>query len=217
MNCIKAIAVSMLLACSQAAIAASSYTLAHASGQSPVGSYIEMKADFIAVPILLSSSEKDPEIRLRELNESKEMLAAEIKKNSNMDLLFASVALSASETSSYGSRYDSNIQLYITRKLTKDTDVYKSVAEISDMTDRMNFRGDVVYNLGQGVLGIINPEQFRPALIQKIAQEIKTVKKEVGVKSKVIIKGLQGNINAVERNDDTVQLFINYRLEFDEI
>jgi hypothetical protein len=188
---------------------------------------IRQQADFVAVPITISSEQKDPAMRFEEIRQARDTILQKAKENPRLRVQSEPVSVSArpvgrmsffSSVSSVAVQPASvfDAQVYVLVPLQKSQgDVYAAAAEADRFVTDLQVRGKAKLALGLVQLAVDNPEQHRPKLLQSIAQDIKTLKEMLGGKAKVTIEGLQAPVVVRQVDDSNVEIFIPYGISIE--
>ena len=198
----------------------SAIVIAYGTGNMPVNSSIDMNAEYVAMPVSLSSEAKYPSERAKLISKLQLSISSAASKALNIDFQQGVISLSPREKStfslskSYGRSAGSTF--YILSKLGDRKDVYAATQDIYSFIGRIKKPDDTSLNLGSTSLAISSPNQYRNQLLEKIKVEINATKETLGSNYRVMISGLENPVVVRQKNDKQVTLFIDYRVQFSE-
>ena len=176
------------------------------------------KADFVSMPISVSSKQKSPNDRFSEIKRVQYIIMEAAKNNPNIIVHKGPISLSPkplSKMSSFSSsRYDrgSDAKFYVLAKLDESTDVYKASSIIRRFIDSISVPEKSSVSLGQIQLAVQNPESYREELLKKISTDITFVKSTIEADGSISISGLENPVLVRQVDDQMVEMFINYSM-----
>ncbi|MGD9364560.1 MAG: hypothetical protein PVH87_02610 [Desulfobacteraceae bacterium] len=173
------------------------------------------QADYLSVPLTLSSKQKDPNIRFSEMSDAQNRILREIDKRQDIIIKKGPISLSPRPTSkfaSYSYGRPSEAQFNILVGLKDCDDAYSCAGRIRKIIDTIEMPGKSHASLGQVQLAVENPEKYRKDILKKIAQDIEFLKAIMGTKDKASVTGLERPVLVRQVDDKYVELFINYNL-----
>lgn len=198
----------------------SAIVIAYGAGNVPVNSSIDIDAEYVAMPVSLSSDAKYPAERAKLISKLQSAVMSAASSNPNIDFQQGVISLSPQEKSSfsisksYGS--SSGSSFYILAKLATEKDIYTVTQDIYSFLGRIQKPDDTSINLGNTSLAISSPNQYRTQLLDKIKKEIESTKLALGPNYKVTISGLENPVIVRQKNDKQVTVFVNYWIELSE-
>jgi hypothetical protein len=176
------------------------------------------QADYLSMPLTISSKQKDPNIRFSEMSQAQKLILHAVDKKSDIIIHKGPITLSPkplsklSPFSSYSYDRPSQAQFHILAKLKDSDDVYECAGRIRKFIDSIEMPGKSYSSLGQIQLAVENPAQYRKDILNKIAKDIDFLKSTMGTKDKASISGLERPVLVRQVNDKNIELFINYSL-----
>ncbi len=176
---------------------------------------LSKRADYLSMPLNISSKEKDPNTRFAEIRQAQDLFFDRAKKTPDIIIHKGPITLSPkplSKLSSYSYGRSSEAQFHILAKFKENEDVYDCESSIRKIITSIKMPGRSNLSPGQIQLTVMNPEQYRKELLEKISQDVAFVKSTIGAEGKAIIKGLDRPVLVRQIDDKNVELFINYEL-----
>jgi hypothetical protein len=172
------------------------------------------KADYLSVPLTVSSKQKDPSDRFSEIRKAQDLIVSQALKHPDLFVHKGTISLSPRPRSklSYSSGGSSKARFHLLTKLKQEEDVYESAIRVRQFIATIEMPGKSTHALGQLQLAVDNPEQYRKELMEKISQDVAFVKTAIRAKGKAFIKGLERPVLVRQLDDRNVELFINYEL-----
>lgn len=198
-------------------------TLAIAEARS-VAVAIRQQADFVAVPITISSDQKDTAMRFEDIRQAKETIAQMAQATPGLRVHSGPVTLSATPPGRRSALSSVSIeagvlaqaQIYLLVPLSKHPgDVYACAVDAERFLAGIQVRGRAQVVAGQIQLAVDNPEQYRPRLLKAVADDIKSVKAALGAKATVTVDGLHAPVVVRQIDDSSVEMFIPYRVSIE--
>lgn len=187
-------------------------------GQRPVAATVVRKADFVACPVSMSSSKKEPEERFADIQAAAQMIVKAASTNPQIEIHTGPVSLSGETQSSFFlSKLSSGYDSYTTARLhilvpvgDSKPDIYAGGLAIKQFLDGLNFPDKIKCNLGQIQLAVDNPEQHRHEILKSISEGIKEARTLLEPNGAIHVTGLASPVMARQADDENVELFINY-------
>ena len=183
-----------------------------------VATVLVMPADFVSVPINVTSDQKNTALAYDESRQAVEMIREKVKENGKFRASTGVISLSEHK-SSFGissgawSQPAARAQIYLLVPLTKDRDdIFAAGVEAARFIETLRLPGKAKFELGKLQLAVENPEQHRSKLLEMIAQEIKKTREALGTQGSVKIEGLESPVLVRQADDRQVELFLNYSL-----
>ena len=127
---------------------------------------------------------------------------------------FGIVSLSAQETSKSFSSYasgSSSAQLYVLGALKPEATVFTLTKRIHQAVASTPLSDGTRFVLGNTMLGMDDPEKFRPQLLGLISKSAIEARKLLGANGPAEIDGLENSVAVTQFNESEVVVFINYR------
>jgi len=182
--------------------------------QSAIG--LTRKADFFVKPLYVSSDSRDPDQRQAELLA---MLRATIERAGAAgvtlvagDYTLIPVTLDNMSNLSIGSgnRPDtSRVQVYARMPVGGDLDRVRDADQrISNLIKSVPVTGRSYIETGSTVLGLSNPDQYRLAVVQAVADESKRYAAQFGSDYGIEIRGLDSELYWQQASETDVFLYI---------
>jgi len=183
----------------------------------PVSVSLVKQADFVAVPVTITSEQKEPLQRFDDIRTAKNLIRGKANENKKIVIKDGPLSLSARPTSkmnflaSYSSyEAPSTASINIMLPLAPQSpDVFSAAREITRFVNAIKFGEKTQCNLGQIQLAVADPEQYRPALLQLIAQDVRKTREQMGVKGNLTVEGLQSPVIVRQLDETRVELLMN--------
>jgi len=176
---------------------------------------LQLRADYVAVPLTLQGDAKDPLKRIDQIEQSLRAISEGVKPHADLAVRFGVVSLSPRESSKSFSSYESyggaSAQLYVLGALRPDTTVFALTKRIHRAVAGVPLADGAKVVFGTTTLGMDDPERFRPQLLGLIAKAAAEARKSLGATGPIDIDGLESPVAVMQLNDSDVVLFINYR------
>ncbi len=182
---------------------------------------IRQEADHVVLPVILTSTQKNPDKRVDDLNQALEDVRKKVKDASTIRLLEAQLDLSAGAATGlpdmrFSEKESATLTIHIVVSPRFRGDNFLARAEeLSDFADKL-ILGAVDVAIGKVQLGVKNPENYRTELLEKIMGEMSRLRKMAGPETILHISGLEGPVEARQIDQENVELFINYRLTLEQ-
>lgn len=186
-----------------------------------VSTVLRQQADYVAMPISISSDQRDPIQRFAEIRDVKRLIQKKAEGNSDIVIHPGAISLTAQTLSkvSYLSSYtggSSEADLHILVPFKgKDRDVFSCASMIRTFLNDITMPGKANIQLGSIQLASDNPEQYRPGLLQMISEDVARTKERLKADGTIQVSGLEGPVLVRQTDDENVELFINYRLSME--
>lgn len=199
----------------------SAIVIAYGTGNTPVNSTIDVDAEYVAMPVTLSSDAKYPSERAKLISKLQSSISSAAVTNANIEFQQGAISLSPSEKSSFSisKSYgrNSGSSFYILAKLDSSMGVYVATQEIYSFIGRIKKPEGTSLRLGNTTLAISSPNKYRNQLLTLVKEEITNTKAALGEGYKVSISGLENPVIVRQKNAKQVTLFIDYRVELSEV
>ena len=183
---------------------------------------LQQSADYISIPITLSSDQGNPEKRFEEIRNAINLIETEAEKNPNIYIHSGPVSLSAKQHSKLKSLYlssggyyrpESIATLYIFAPLSAEgKDVFDSASQISHFINCIKFPDKTECKMGKIMLAVKEPEQYRDKLLLLILEDVKRIKNIFKTQGEMTIKGLDSPVYVRQIDRQQVELFLNYTI-----
>ena len=183
-----------------------------------VSTVLRRQADYVAMPVSISSDQRDPIQRFAEIRDAKRLIQKKAEGNPDIVIHSGPVTLSAKPISklSYISSYSggsSEADLHILVPFKgKNRDVFSCASMIRTFLNDITMPGKANIQLGSIQLAADNPEQYRTVLLQMISEDVAQTKEKMNTDGKVQVSGLESPVLVRQSDDENVDLFINYQL-----
>lgn len=189
------------------------FVIAFTGAKSTATSLIK-KADYLSVPLTISSKQKDPSKRFSEIRKAQDLIVSQALNHPDLLVHKGAITLSPRPTSklSYSSGGSSKARFHLLTKMKKDEDVYESAIRVRQFIAAIELPGKSTHAIGQLQLAVDNPERYRKELLEKISKDVAFIKSSIGTKGKAFIKGLERPVLVRQVDDRNVELFIHYEL-----
>ena len=184
---------------------------------------IRKRADFLLQSVELTNDTRDAKARENELYQTLRGLVTAAAKTPGLSLAWQNGFLMPITERDYqiplqpdDDRDDaSRVVLYIKYALTPQSDVPRAVKTLADFVGNAKMAGrSSIEPLGDVALSIVNPERYRPEVVQAIAASVKDLQQAFGPACKVRV-GLGDFSNRLQwqRSDvSELTLYLPYRL-----
>jgi len=199
-------------------VAAGAPSLVIAVGYSPNAPSVKMqlRADYVAVPITIQNDAKDPLKRFDQIENALRAISDRVKQHVDLAVRFGVVSLSPREpakaySSSYESSGGSAAQLYVLGPLKADATVFTMAKRIHQVVTTVPVADGTKVLLGNTTLGMDDPERFRSQLLGLISKSAAEARKLLSASGPIEIEGLENPVAVMQVNESEVVLFINYR------
>lgn len=216
----KYLAFVLLLVASHSDAGSESFVMAVSTGHIPAAVVLEVEADYVAVPIFITSSEKDPLRNIENVQRLSDKLREAVRQSPNVKLRQGTVSLSITqgEESSFSSSYRSpnaasNKSLFLAAPLTKSRDVFQAARELIVIGQSVAKSDQARVTYGATSLGLESPERFRLRLLALIQNDVEQVRTSLGNPKAFEVSGLESPVVVMQRDDRNVVVYIPYRLK----
>jgi hypothetical protein len=187
----------------------------------PVAVFLREQADYVAMPVTISSDRRDPVQRLSEMAAAKRLIQKKAEENPDIIVNTGQVRLSREPTPRTGTRMGASEPVHTVRLNIlvpfkgKGRDAFACATMIYKFLGDIAMPGKARIRTGEIRLAVDNPEQYRPVLLKMIADAYAKTKESVKAKAKgeSEIRGLVGPVLVRQADDDNVDLFIDFQLQ----
>jgi hypothetical protein len=179
---------------------------------------MQVRADYVAVPVHVQSEAKDPLKRADEIEKALRALADGIRQSADVKIKTGMVSLAPRERakfsgfSSYEAPSESSAQLYIMAALKQETTVFAATKRIYQIVNAVHFADGTKVTLGNTALGMDDPEKYRPQLLGLISKSASETRKLMNATGPLQVEGIENPVSVMELNESDVILFIDYRM-----
>jgi len=183
-----------------------------------IAAHLVMPADFVTVPVRVSSDQKDTALAYEESRQAVDLIVQKAKANDQIRVMPGVVSLSQRE-SGYGfssgswSQPAASAEIYLLVPFTdKRNNIFDAGAEAARFVEALDFQGKTHFELGHLQLAVENPEQYRPKLLGLIADEITKTRNALAMQGNVRVEGLEKPVMVRQVDDRNVELYLGYSL-----
>ena len=186
----------------------------------PVHSYIDTDAEYVAMPVSITSDSKYASERAKLIHQLQLAIENAAKKDPAINIEQGVVSLSPSTRSSFSiskSYHSSGISnLYLLHRIDGDSSIYQVTEKLNRFIASIEKLDDTDIHLGKTALAIESPGKYRDGLLKLIKLEIENTKQIMGDNFKASISGLGKGVIVKQLNDKQVRLYIDYSLVLEE-
>lgn len=190
----------------------------HRDEKIPVSVVIIQDADFVAVPVTITSSANEPELRNKDISESIRLFREAAEKSQKIKIDMGIVYLTTKKTSffkSYGER-ESQAQFNLLVPFEQEkSNVYNCADEIYQFIAGIRLPDKAKCNPGGTVLVVDNPEKYKSKLLHMIYDELKKTQDALNVKGKVVFSGMESPVTVKQIDEQRVGLYIKYAVSIE--
>lgn len=186
-----------------------------------VASCIVMPADFVSVPVRVTSDQKDTALAYNESHQALDLILQQAKENGNFRISPGVVSLSQRK-SSWGissgswSQPAASAEIYLLVPFSNErTNIFQAGAEAARFIEALHLPGRTHCDLGNVQLAVENPEQYRGKLLGLIGEEIRKTRESIGFLGSVKVQGLESSVMVRQADDRQVELYLNYSLSLE--
>ena len=172
------------------------------------------RADAVIIEFALSNSADKQDLRNKELTDSVDALAAQIKATPGLKFENREVQLMSGNRSrsliGKGGMVTSFANFAIFAELGDDTRLYERVKQVRALVSAAKLVGGTKVIDGPVALYLKRPNDLRKELLGKIFDDLETVKKGLGENMEVLVTGLNTPIRLRSCSEREVELWIDY-------
>jgi hypothetical protein len=173
-------------------------------------------ADYVVLPITLSSDQREPEIRFAEINDAITWLNGIVKDHPRISVHTGPATLSGKTSLKWLSYGDEGARVWILATFAKDDDnIFTCGTEISRFLKSLTFPGRVSFVAGPIQLAVRNPEEHRDRLLEMIHEEVTRTRSKLVTRGNVVVRGLESPVVVRQLDDRRVELYLNYEIAAD--
>jgi len=115
---------------------------------------------------------------------------------------------------SYGSA--SNYRLRVATTLRDDESFITAAKRLNSFITKLQPHENIEFRVGSYSLALQQPRQYREALLKSLSEEIESAKSALGPGYKAKIYDFTDNLLVQQSGEDTVSVFFNYEVEFEQ-
>jgi len=177
-----------------------------------------MPADFVSVPVRVTSNQQDTALAYEESRKAIDLIRQKVKENGQFRISPGVVSLSQHRSSwgiSSGSWSEpaASAEIYLLVPFTGErTNIFQAGAEAARLVEKLDLPGKTRCELGHLQLAVENPEQYRGKLLALISDEIKQTRDAMAIQGAVHVQGLESSVMVRQADDRQVELYLNYSL-----
>ena len=172
------------------------------------------KADAVVIEFALSNSADKQDLRNKELTESVDALAKEIKAIPGLRFENREVQLISGNRQRLiigkGGVVTSFANFAVFAELSADTRLYERVKQVRTLVSAAKLIGSTKVMDGPVALFIKRPNELRKDLLAKIFEDYEQVKKGLGAEFEVLVSGLAGPVRLRSCSESEVELWLDY-------
>ena len=172
------------------------------------------KADAVVIEFALSNSADKQDARNKELTDSVDALAAEIRAIPGLRFENREVQLMSGNRSrsiiGKGGVVTSFANFAVFAELSAETRLYERVKQVRGIVSAAKFTGATKVIDGPVSLFIKRPNETRKELLAKIFEDYEQVKKGLGADFEVLVSGLAGPVRLRSCAENEVELWLDY-------
>jgi hypothetical protein len=179
---------------------------------------VQQQADFVGIPLTISSEQKDPDLRNDELRQARALVIEAAKRDGRFFIQNGPVRLSTRSEPKFGSfsmtwEPPSQSDLSLLIRLPKENpDIYACASAVQNLVTGLQLPSKAKIRTSPFQLIIENPEQYRLKLVLLIGQQVKSIREQLSSKSSVTISGLQRPVTVRKLDEVNVELYIPYEV-----
>lgn len=183
------------------------------SDEPQVSVRLVLKADYLALPVTLTSTQGDPRQRNADLNEALRLVVTAAREG-RLRLDMGVLSLSARKGKFLGPRWDveSEARFHLLAPLDAEHDVYGCAEEMTQFINGINLPSKTKVSIGKTVLVMENVHRHREELLNGIAGDVKKARLVFDPRGKVVVSGLESPVLIRQVNEEQVELFLRYTL-----
>ncbi len=189
-------------------------------GARPVAEAVTKPADFFVCSVSITSEGRTPEASLDDLQLANTRLLQTAEQDPVIRIHKGPVCLAAEDQAN---RPFATISVEQVAQATSHHHILVPIAlnkpnalsaglMINDFLAKIRMPARTKYTQGQVKLAVDNPEQYRGEILEKIAQNISLYRKVLEPRGLIQVSGLETPVRVSQLDDQTVALYIDYRL-----
>ncbi len=178
------------------------------------------QADYVVMPIMVKSKQKDPIDRFTEMKAAKfaVMKQAEIEKVIRVTpgkIRISPKPISKYRQYEYFRETEEELSIAIIIDNTAK-DIYDYAIRLRQFIDKVEAPGKSSYEAGTIELAVENPERYRSEVLKQIQKEIDATRGILGKKGKAILSGLESPVLIRQVENNNVEVSIDYTLSLEQ-
>jgi hypothetical protein len=179
---------------------------------------IQARADYVAVPIIVSTDSKNAATGSDDVERALKAVRERVRQHPGLELRTGVVSLAPREgvlgslgsSAGYGG---SSARLHVLTPL-KDDNVFAATRRIHQALSGLRLEGSRL-SFGTAVLGVDEPEKHRAQLLALVAKSVSDTRRALGVAGAAQLEGLEASVGVMQLNETDVVLWLGYRLRLD--
>lgn len=187
----------------------------YVGGQIPVASFVEVDAEFVTVPLTISSSAKSPAERYRLTHNLQRLITDKAKVNPALDIS-AIAPLQPAFGGPDQAKPAALSTLYISAQIGSSGDPYEAAELVYDFIFGITIPTNTDVKYGELYLSIANPEQFRKNIESQVRDEMNKTLESLGRGYLVKIIGLNEPVKMINRGGIKLAMYIPYKLIYEQ-
>jgi hypothetical protein len=186
-------------------------------GQVPVAATMDVEAAYVVAPAYVECDERDGAKRGTKVASATKRIIEQGAAKPGVGIRQSVITLATGDrdsfsiSKSYGGPAVSKV--FVVSKLGEKEDIYSATVRIAELVNAIPKMDCISVRAGNAVLGLDNPERFRPQLLKLIADQVTASKSALRLGREVEVGGLERPVLAIQKNAREVTLFINYTLK----
>lgn len=189
-----------------------------------VGVSFTMPADFVSVPVRVSSEQKNTAAAYEEARQTIELITRKAKDSGQFQTSMGVVSLSQ-QRGGYGlslskwSQPAAAADIYLLVPFSTNANsgsIFEAGARAVRFVESLGLPGKARCELGRLQLAVTNPEQYRTKLLKQISEEIQRTRQALAVQGGVKVAGLESPVMVRQVDDRNVALSLNYSFSVSE-
>ena len=192
------------------------------SEPAPVAVSLRIPADFVSVPIRVTSEQKNAAAAYEETHQAIELIARKAKEGGQFQTSMGVVTLSQ-HRGGYGissgswSQPAATAEIYLHVPIsTNSGNIFQAGAGAARFIDSLSMPGKAKCELGTLQLAVANPEQYRARVLSMISEEIKKTREAISSNGSASVAGLESPVMVRQVDDRNVGLFLKYSISVSE-
>ena len=175
-----------------------------------------MPADFVSVPVRITSEQKNTAAAYEETRQTIELITRKAKESGQFRTSMGVVSLSQHRggfgiSSGSWSQPAASVEIYLLVSFPTNTgSIFEAGAGAARFVESLSLPGKTKCELGRLQLAIANPEQYRTNVLDLIREEIKKTRETVAPQGGFKVDGLESPVMVRQLDDRNVALFLNY-------
>lgn len=202
-----------MASCALSAFASSYASFAIGSEeQKPVAVGLLRKADHVAVSVILSSDQRDSEVRNDEVNRARRWIIQEADKNDRITARIGSATLNfrdSSKLSSYPAN-DSKATVILYYALGTNS-IYQANQQLKQFVKGLKLSDRIAIAISDTKLAVESPEKYRGEVLSKIRLHAQESAELLG-HGTYQIHGLENPVLVRQVDEENVELYLKYQM-----